>query len=148
MTDDEVWAAGFVDGEGCITIDRHKPRRGDGEHASPQHSLTLSVTNTNLEVLEFLMSMFGGSISRKHKGSSYAQKKIWQWRCASLDAEKAVKKLVPYLKVKKAEAETALDFVELKRATFDERVRNGGPLKDEVIAQREAYRQTLMGLKR
>ena len=137
---DLAWAAGFIDGEGCISIGRHKATTENGAK-NPQHTLELQVGNTNLDVLNLLCSMFGGAICELDRRTG---KRIWLWRCSTRQAEAAIRKLLPYLKVKRAEAELALDFATLKLATFNP---GGLLLSDEVVAQREAYYYALRELK-
>jgi len=58
------WVAGFVDGEGTISI--HRMNEGKSLMGA-RHRALMEVTNTNLESLNKLVSLFGGSIWKKRK---------------------------------------------------------------------------------
>ena len=137
MTHEEsslAWAAGFIDGEGCIHIERRERRR------SPQHNLTLAVGNTCLAPLERLERLFGGSVRKHLTRPEYSQS--WDWVISFSKAETALLSMLPFLVVKKERARLALDFMDLKRKT---RPPNGQVVSDESIAQREAYKWAISG---
>ena len=67
--EDFIYAAGIVDGEGQVTIDKSiRPRM-----INPSYSVYVNVYNTNRDLTDHLLSVFGGSISHsvsknpKHK---------------------------------------------------------------------------------
>jgi len=104
---DLAWAAGFFDGEGCILIRR-------GKHKDPkrkiQHSLVLSVVQTDVRPLNTLQRLFGGSI-HVYTRTIPNRKQIWTWRINKTSvAANILKLLYPYLQVKMEEAEIALGF--------------------------------------
>ena len=128
MLQDVIYLAGLFDGEGCIFVSRQNSGRS--------HYLGVTITNTNVGVLKLAKRMFGGSIrqnsdSRKHRTTS------WVWRIVSNQAENALKTLLPYLRIKRQEAELALDFQKLLHATFVFHRKIG--ISTDVIAQRDAY---------
>lgn len=51
------WAAGFIEGDGCIAIYKNRRR-----------SIAVQATQNNLEPLEKLQRLFGGRITKKWKG--------------------------------------------------------------------------------
>ena len=77
--DNLIYLAGIVDGEGCIylqtqTINRVRYR-----------TFRLSVTNTNLELIEWLGDNFGGYVYiKKLRNPSY--KKCYDWRIGGAKA--------------------------------------------------------------
>lgn len=53
-----AWAAGFIDGEGCIHIYKQKYKsRLTGKHGGITHSLRISIGQNNLEVLERIIEV-------------------------------------------------------------------------------------------
>lgn len=93
-----IWAAGFIDGEGCITI-----KKGGLTVAHRQrYTLSLSVSQVKLAPLLILRELFGGSITESVQ--------INQWGVASRQAASALKQLEPFLVNKKSEAIVALEF--------------------------------------
>lgn len=66
------YAAGIIDGEGTITLSRQSS-------SSKFRIPVVSCSSTTLEILEFLKSNFGGSIS-KHKVYKEHHKQSWSWK--------------------------------------------------------------------
>lgn len=95
-----IWAAGFIDGEGCIRINSYTSRK------STLYNIVLKVSQKKKEPLEILVSLFGGKIGK------YGQRNIYQWQVTNKMANEALKSLLPYLILKKEQAELALSFQE------------------------------------
>src|ERR1043165_2621495 len=96
-----AYFAGFVDGEGSISISR---RKFPGS-TKVGHSLQVSVTQVVRAPLDEMLRLFGGSI----RVSTVRGKALYH--CLTLSGPKAGKFLKlarPYLILKKAEADTAL----------------------------------------
>jgi hypothetical protein len=102
---DLAWAAGFVDGEGCISVvEQLKPNQRS------THRVRFQVAQNNLPVLEHLNAVLGGM------GRIYSMRRTAahnrQMYMLLLDGWKAVAvvaKLAPYLVRKKQEAEVLLE---------------------------------------
>lgn len=110
---DLAWSAGFVDGEGCIHIRINMPT-STSKQRSPHFALILQVVNTNRPSLEKLQSIFKcGSIREHHASDVPARSAAYAWYCMSLHANRVIALLLPYLVVKRAEAEVALEFYKL-----------------------------------
>jgi len=95
--------AGFFDADGhvCITKSKHNG-----------HVLKIGVTNTNLEIIEIFKDRFNGHIKRYvPKNSNW--KVRYDWVATSKFAVEALKKLYPFLGIKKDRAKIALKFSEL-----------------------------------
>ncbi len=138
-----AWAAGFIDGEGYISVNRIFPSDGNG-YKKIYHRIMLRVTNTDIKSLERLREIFGyGSIFKQ--GDSSRNYQTWAWCCNSLSAASVLRQTLPYMVTKRNEAELALDFQALVDITKGSRKRRGGhhagfaSLSDEIIAQRDAY---------
>lgn len=121
---DLAWAAGFIDGEGCIALIHHHQTIGQKTYQC--FVLRLSVANTDLLSLERLKAMFGGSINGAGRSSRPHHKPCWQWFCHSAKAERALIRLLPYLFGKKAQAELGV-------ASRKYVQNNGRPKSAEVI---------------
>jgi hypothetical protein len=98
---DLSYLAGFFDGEGSIVI-----RAND-------HTIYLqvNVTQTDPRPLQLYVDLFGGRVSKMHDKSYW--KKSYIWQISSHKAAAALEKMLPYLTVKKAQAELALEFQKL-----------------------------------
>ena len=92
---DLAWAAGIIDGEGCITI-----TRAGGQ-------LRVMVANTDLRMLHKLRELFGGNISRKKTYRAH-YKPQWFWQLCAKDAAGALNAMLPYLVTKADQAELGL----------------------------------------
>lgn len=88
-----IWAAGFVDGEGCI-------------HISTGYCLSLTIEQKTSEPLEILKQLFGGSI--RERNSDWGV--VYRWALMSHDAANALRLLEPYLCVKRKQARVAIRF--------------------------------------
>jgi hypothetical protein len=132
-----IWAAGFVDGEGCISVNRQKMKRASKKGIKFRDAFTLgfAVTQKVKEPLEILHNMFGGHLfPYKLRGVTY-----WRWQHWSNGAKLAIEKLLPYLVVKRRIAELGVRFQEEMTSWNQEFGRRGYP--DWVDESREAFYQ-------
>jgi len=106
---DIAWAAGFFDGEGCITVPvrtRSRNRRN--------YSLALYVGQVDPRPLARLQGYFGGAVvSRTSWGKG---RPIFMWRISGTTAEAALRVLLPFLMVKAEQARLALELRDRIRA--------------------------------
>lgn len=137
---DAAWAAGFLDGEGCIRIARRKP----GNDANNIYSLEVTVTQNCLRTLEHFQRVLGVKSSiYVFVGKGPIKSTIYglTYRCTrALEMLRAVQ---PYLVRKRLEADVAIEFAE--RADFRRKGRRRHTV--EEIALRESYYLKLRALK-
>lgn len=95
----DAYAAGFFDGEGCISLARSTPGR---------YCLQVHVGNNNRDVLDSYQSRFGGSVGLRSSG-------LYIWAIYSDNAERFLSAIFPYLRVKRGEAEAALMWCKMRR---------------------------------
>jgi len=106
MNEFAIWAAGFFDGEGSITINR------------PHYALMVAVTGSDKPVLELFRQRYKGYLNRiskagkvilegKYKSKVDCYQFIFEYDSAVL----FLRDILPYLKVKKAQAELALEYI-------------------------------------
>lgn len=110
-----AYVAGFVDGEGCILLER----RG---------YLRLEITNTGLPTLLFIQGIIGGSVAKK---SHKVNKTVYRLRVSGAAAKDAITRLQPYLIEKQSQAVLAILYGNLPTELQ----------KDTVII--ESYRSAL-----
>lgn len=114
---DLAWVAGIIDGEGCIHISRN--RASTHTHATTlRHSLYLKVTMGHKPTVDRLHALFQlGSVQK----ATAARKKVWNaafsWVCCGQSAAEVLRQCLPYLLTKAKEAEVALAFVALPKAS-------------------------------
>lgn len=101
LTDLELaYMAGFVDGEGCVSV---------ATRLKIYMTPTVQVSNTNQAVLQWFLAAFGGEIDvrRDHRPT---RKQCNTWRVAGDKARRVLRALLPFLRVKKRQAELALSY--------------------------------------
>lgn len=105
-----AYAAGIVDGEGHISIVRN---------AAPQYRigymyrLTVGVTNTNVWLINWMQFQFGGKIYQRCDKRPN-RKTAWVWLVHQNGASEFLKLILPYLLIKKPQAELAIQFQSAK----------------------------------
>ena len=103
---DLAWAAGFIDGDGCISM--YQVKRVYRKYH--EFKIQLSAVNTNLECLQKLQLMFGGSINVMHKGDDERNwKKSWIWIVTHRRAARVLEAIGPYMLIKHERAVLALE---------------------------------------
>ena len=105
---DWVYAAGFVDGEGCIAIVRSfAPRRG-----RYYYGVQVVVANTERHVLDWMQGVWGGWVVATSSGQGRARAS-WNWRTSSGTARVFLTGIQPWLRLKTAQCQNALAMDEL-----------------------------------
>lgn len=94
-----AYAAGFIDGEGCIYI------------AKERYELRFSISQTNPIPLYRIQDLFGGKIGN-YKKRIGTNKPIYELKLTGRRAYNALKILRPYLIVKADESDLAIEYFE------------------------------------
>jgi hypothetical protein len=102
MIEDNIYFAGFFDGEGCITC--YSNRTG-------YYQIKASCTNTKKEVIEQMQVLYGGGIHVMEKSPLSNSKMAWQWAAGGKTLIPFLQAVLPYLRLKKEQAEMALEFM-------------------------------------
>ena len=132
---DLAYAAGVIDGEGCIRINRSP--YGSHETRPTNYNLVVSVLTCDRVLPAFLHSLFGGSF----RDYRFKSKRLHvHWSVRSAHAEAVLRALLPYLKLKREQAEVGLEFRKLTG-------NNGTRLTDENRSQRAFYFEEMKRLK-
>lgn len=101
---DLAYAAGIIDGEGSIGI----YKTGNPKQQFVAHVI---VTNTNEWLLQWLKFHFGGSIFPNAANRGHPKwKDSWIWQLSPRQSVDFLKLVLPYLKIKKPQAELFLEF--------------------------------------
>lgn len=138
-----AYAAGLIDGEGCITMNKYWDSRYNS--CSHRYWVIVIVAMSDEMPLRLLWKRWGGSLTqRKRKNKKWKQMWVWQINCQK--AYRFLEDILPYLIVKKPQAELALQF---RDAIKDEKriptgLKNGGTkIAPENITKREAFYQKM-----
>lgn len=125
---DYAWAAGLLDGEGCIHIERELC------YGRPRYYLVVAVQMTHRGTLNHLHDVFGGASPRVSRQSSKHRRAMWRWQLSGPSAAPFLCGILPFSQTKQQEISLALEAL-----TNWGEVRNGCRLPDEQLAVRDAY---------
>lgn len=101
---EEGYIAGFIDGEGCISVSKRT-----GGKSGVRFQMSVRISNTNKEVLKWMQSIVGGSIY-EHRSKDASRKTSYELCVLSDAAVNLLISIMPHIKVKKRQAELALMF--------------------------------------
>jgi len=137
---DHAWAAGFIDGEGCVRIAKNVSHG----RVNPIYHVEMAISQNRLDALEHCQKVIGvqSSICRFPDRESFRRPVfLLTYLCAN--ARDALALLLPYFIRKQAEARLALEFALRLQS------RRGGntPHSAEEIAIREEYYRRMKALK-
>lgn len=130
------YLAGFFDGEGCISIKRHVKGK------ATQYVPSVSMTNTNKEIIELFTTSFGVGKPYYVRPNKYTTntKASWWWGIFGSKSITIVESLFPYLLVKRQEALILLKFKDLLGST-------GVPISESNRVQRAELFRLITALK-
>lgn len=107
-----AYIAGLVDGEGMIGLSR-SAKRGNHNHA---YAGVCTITNTDQEIHSWLIQTTGiGIVDPRIRGPK--DKPCWVWRLRSYEQKDFLLAILPYLKIKKQQADLLLEFLVIERRT-------------------------------
>ena len=107
---DWAYAAGFVDGEGCIAIVRSFVR-SRGRYYYGAHVV---VSNLDRGVLEWMQHIWGGWVVAA-SGQPGRARPTWAWRHTGMKAKPFLIGIRPWLRIKRQQCDNALVMIELLR---------------------------------
>jgi len=153
---DAIYLAGFFDGEGCVGIYQRSAGNSGPGAKNPNISALLSICNTNFAVLQHIVNSCGGwvtTLPRKcaPKLNGGARQKQWRWSAGPRETAHILAAILPYLIVKRDQAELALQF---HRSVLEYMHRphpghNGKPaLTKEEVQRRFALADKMKAMKR
>jgi hypothetical protein len=124
-----AYIAGIIDGEGCITIERrdqyYKKKNGRYYDCGITYTLFISVTQIDDIIPKYLYGIFGGSHHPVYRNKPDGRHTYYRWQIASNKARNVLKKIIPYLRLKKQQALLAIEFqLSMNRVIERRKVRN------------------------
>ncbi len=136
-----AYMAGVVDSDGWIGINRSgtNPQR----RAYPRYQPQVCVVNTALHLLRLFEIEFGGSILTRRKVKAN-HKTTYYWKLGDRKAAEFCAVIVPYLRVKRAQAELLVEWMATKHGP--EVLGRGAKLSEAEVARREAMYQRYKAL--
>ena len=128
---DWAYAAGFVDGEGCIAVVRaFSPARG-----LYQYSVQIVVANRDRRVLDWMQCTWGGWVVAVSNRQGLARAS-WTWRAPTgASAKPFLTGIRPWLRLKIEQCENAIAMIDLLAP--GRRLGRGRRLPPEIRSQQE-----------
>lgn len=105
---EHAWAAGIVDGEGCVYIARSG--RWDAPAKKRNYSVVLAVKMTSEPTIDRLGNMFAPAKSSFVPSRRIGHKDAWQIRWSGTRARRVLASILPYSVTKRREIELALQY--------------------------------------
>ena len=96
------YMAGIIDGEGCIAI--------NGSERKQQ--LVITVANSSELLIQWITLHFGGHVGIDYRENEKHRNSYW-WRLYGHATEPFLKSILPYLIIKKPQAELVLEFLKI-----------------------------------
>lgn len=111
---DKAYLAGILDGDGCICIS--PKRRSKGDKVYIVNYLYVFISNSNPKLMEWLKSI-GGSVVELKPGAGALKRTgpVFSWSISARQAGQFLTQVVPYLIIKKEQAEAAIYFQSLRK---------------------------------
>ena len=130
------YTAGIIDGEGSVGIYRHKSK---SNNSPGYYGLRVTVGNTNPWLIQFLKFHFGGGVTISRRFNPL-WKDAWNWTIYEKQAIEFLKLILPYLQLKRPQAELAISFQSNKRqGTMNRRKGSGNkPMSNGEFAIQQA----------
>lgn len=126
--DDWIWVAGFFDGEGSITL------------ATSGNNLQVALGQKDQAIIREVIRLFGGKF---HVSPRPEEKIIWEVRWHPKLAETFLEGILPFLRLKRAEIQFALDWIRVDRS-FPRSTRSGGTRSGKLIAVHRRWREEMV----
>lgn len=127
-----------MDGEGCIVIGKD---RGRGERCTPSYRATLILTQCSSNPIVPLQKLWGVGHVRCCRNNGIGLRDKWVWNIYTNEAVTVLKEILPYMRVKKLQAEGILEF----QKNMDE-FRGVRPIPKEQLEYREWIKQRISDL--
>lgn len=106
---DAAYAAGLIDGEGCIRFTKHGSHGGTSARIG-QITMMVEMVNTDENMILWIRGIFGGSFTRQAENVQGNRKATWHWRLTANQALRCLDVIYPYLKTKRRQAKLARRF--------------------------------------
>jgi hypothetical protein len=121
---DYAWLAGIVDGEGSIMISRTRVQEN---HLGFSYRGAISISNTSEEMMKHILKIAGvGNLTRLPE-SRFDWKDRFNYHASAGAAQILLPKIMPYLILKKPQAEVLTEFLGLiggqgRKVAYDGRI--------------------------
>ena len=115
----KAWAAGFFDGEGCMTLTRQKETPNSKNYA--YHPI-VALSSSDKAAISMFKRRYGGRLSfGSRKGTQHRSGLYWchvdtyNWYCPVHSILRLITELLPYMRVKNTQARLLARFVNVRQ---------------------------------
>lgn len=132
MTDSDIaWAAGFFDGEGCITFMERSGRY--------YCSISTSQYYDGRSII-FFKILFGGRVNQKLRNGA----PLWTWTQYGKDALHTLSLVRPYLKRKDREADLLFEYGKIKYGNLYNKWSRGNSGEEQFVLRLKQLRKEII----
>ena len=113
-TNQIAYLAGVIDSDGCIAITKARKTalmRRTQRIVNPRYVLRITITNTSMKLMDWLVENFGGTLRRKGR-AKVIHKVAYDWIYDNGKAIFILELIKPFLIVKQKQAELGISFIE------------------------------------
>jgi len=139
------YIAGLFDGEGWVSITRHKPYVKYGQK-SIVYTARVGIESTDTELLEQLQAQVGGSLHKRKNKRAENRKITHVWYVDGSKAVPLMSNIYPFLRTKKKQVEVLFKYVGHATAYREKNKRRSTPMDKETLAFREECVQEIRKL--
>lgn len=131
-----AYAAGIIDGEGSISLTWNATRLTKSGRPSTAPMLYLQMSNTHRGVVEWFLETFGvGTVTTTYRPKRPNHRTAFGWKVRNKAACAVLEMLLPFLIIKKAQAELGIKAQKLPRKN---------KLGDAEMAERALLREQML----
>jgi hypothetical protein len=110
-TEQIAYLAGVMDSDGCISISKAiKTSRLSNRMVNPRYVLRITITNTSMDLMDWLSENFGGGRVSKQRVKAI-HKPTFDWLYDNGKAIYILELVRPYLVVKRRQADLGIEFI-------------------------------------
>ena len=139
------WArlAAFLDGEGSIRVARQIKNKAT-QMRWPIYTLLVAVDNTDLRLMSWLTSLFGGTIDDKcHKNrAATGRRQLYRWRATKDERRVVLENCMPYFILKRKQAELGLSMLKTTSGKRGKRPPEKVMLQESICSELNALNLT------
>lgn len=132
-----AYAAGVIDSDGSIFL--YGGKRDTGHSKIVYYTENVSIGQVDPQAIELMERLFGGSTHKQERTQTNLFKgqckPILHWRVTGKKAVACLEAILPFLRIKRQQAELALKFHKERKASFARRVGHARTEKDRAILE-------------
>lgn len=132
-----AYAAGLIDGDGCIQVNKKKRIGWD------YHSITVSVSQVSEDAVNWMFRNFGGRVN-KFFSSKERRQPIYRWSADCKQAGFILQAILPFLVQKAERAKLAIQLQEMMKPVYGHNGVNAirmKPSEDELFKRESLFVQ-------